>query len=409
MQRMTFSVWIVLALCLPLCVATSATAKDKKNKKETVETETTEQKTPAKKVDVVQIRLRGGYPEGPTSMDLFGEMQASLAATIQKIDQAAEDDEVAALWLDIEGVSTGRGKIHELRSAIARFRKTGKPAYAQLTSAETGSYLLAAACDEIVMPPSGMLIVPGVRAEVTFYKGLFDKLGVEFDMLQMGQYKGAAEPYTRTEMSPAMRESLEGVLDDTYENMATTIAADRKLDVDKVKELLDQGLFTAEAAQQAGLVDQVAYADALQKSMAKKLQADEVNLVTDYRKKKVDTDFSGMSGMFKFMELMMGGSPTKSSDTKTKIAVVYAVGPIMLGSSSTDMLGSSSLGSTTLIAALRKAADDPKVAAIVLRIDSPGGSAVASDLIWRETVRIEKPIIASMGDVAGSGGYYIAM
>jgi len=409
MHRLIPAVWLVLALCLSLSAATSATAKDKKDKKEEAGAEAVEQKAPAKKVNVVQLRLRGSYPEGPTSLGLFGEMQPSLAATIRKIDQAAEDEDVAALWLQIEDIATGRGKIHELRSAITRFRKTGKPAYAQLTSAETGSYLLAAACDEIVMPPSGMLIVPGVRAEVTFYKGLLDKLGVEFDMLQMGQYKGAAEPYTRTSMSPPMREILEGVLDDTYENMVTTIAADRKLDVDKVKEALDQGLFTADAAQKAGLVDQVDYADLFEKSLLKKLDADELHLVTDYRKKKVDTDFSGMSGMFKLMELMMGGSPSKSSGTKTKIAVVYAVGPIMLGSSATDMFGSQSLGSTSLVAALRKAVDDPKVVAIVLRIDSPGGSAVASDLIWRETERIEKPIIASMGDVAGSGGYYIAM
>ncbi|GAG23452.1 unnamed protein product, partial [marine sediment metagenome] len=151
------------------------------------------------------------------------------------------------------------------------------------------------------------------------------------------------------------------------------------------------------------------YPDQLKKNLKKRLKAKEIKVVTNYKKKKIDTDFSGFSGIMKLVELMLGGKESKKSGKKPIIAVVYAVGPIMEGKSRTDLFGSSSLGSTTLIAALRKAADNPKVKAIVMRIDSPGGSATASDLIWRETIRIKKPIIASMGDVAASGGYYIAM
>ena len=143
--------------------------------------------------------------------------------------------------------------------------------------------------------------------------------------------------------------------------------------------------------------------------MAKKLKVDRVEMVTNYKKKQIETDFSGIGGLMKLVGLFAGGKPAEKPPREKRIAVVYAVGEIVEGKGAGDMFGNSALGSTTMIEALRKASDDPKVVAVVLRVDSPGGSATASDLIWRETVRCKKPLIASMGDVAGSGGYYIAM
>jgi len=367
------------------------------------------EKPAVKRPTVVRFTLRGEYPEGPTSFGLFGDLQTSLQTAVERMDSAAADKGVAAVWLRIEDLDIGRGKLGELRAAVARIRKAGKPVWAEVTSADAVQYLLASACDEIVMAPSGSLVMPGVRAEITFYKGLLDKLGIEFDMLQMGKYKGAVEPFTRTNLSPPLRESFEALVDDTYDDLAATIAADRRMKDYQVKTLLDTALFTADAARRAKLVDQVLYADQLQDALRKGLKADEIDLVTDYKKKKVDIDISGLGGMMKLMELMMGGKSAEKASKLKKIAVVYAVGPIIEGKSMSDLFGDSAVGSTTLVAALRKAADDPKVVAIVLRVDSPGGSAVASDLIWRETVRISKPLVASMGDVAGSGGYYIAM
>ncbi len=279
-----------------------------------------------------------------------------------------------------------------------------------MTTADAGHYLVASACDEIMMPESGMLIIPGVRAEIMFFKGLLDKIGVEFEDLKMGKYKGALEPLTRREMSPPLRESLEALIDDTYNDLSETIAADRGMNDLVMKSLMDHGLFKAEAAKKAGLIDQVTYADQFEDSLRKKLKAKDLDIVTNYKSKGLKPDFSGISGLMKFVEIITGGGvKVEISSQKQKIAVVYAVGPIMEGKSSSELFGERTLGSTSLIAALRKAADDPKVLAIVLRIDSPGGSATASDLIWRETVRMEKPLIASMGNVAGSGGYYIAM
>ncbi len=376
---------------------------------EKAEQETAAKKAAAKKPKVVCFTLHGEYPEGPASADLFSEVRPSLSDIIGRIDAAGKDKDVAAVWIKLEGLSAGRGKINELRGAIARLRKANKPVYGELVTAEAGEYLVASACDEIFMPESGTLIIPGVRAEMMFYKGLLDKIGVEFDALKMGKYKGAFEPFTRRDMSQPLRESLESLVDDFYNEMTAAIAADRHTSDLVVKSLMDHGFFTAEGAKKAGLIDQVLYDDQFEKRLQKKLGAESLDIITNYKAKTIETDFSGIGGLMKFMELLTGGKPSETADKKVKIAVVYAVGTIMEGKSSSSMMGESVLGSKTLVAALRKAAENPKVAAVVLRIDSPGGSATASDLIWRETVRMQKPLIASMGDVAGSGGYYIAM
>lgn len=366
-------------------------------------------KTPVKKSVVVALTLDGDYPEGPGSPGIFGDLEPSLASIVQRMDAAAADKDVVAVWLKIDDLAIGRAKIYELRGAIARLRKANKPVYCELTTASAGQYLLATACDQIVMPPSGVLVIPGVRAEITFFKGLLDKLGLEFDVLKMGKYKGAAEPMTRREMSKPLRESYESLVDDNYQDMLSVITANRRLKDYEAKTYVDRGLFTADDAKKAGLIDEVLYADQLEDVIKKKLNVEKIDIVKNYKKKKIDADFSGLSGMVKLMDIMMGGKPSATVGKKPRIAVVYAVGPIVEGKSNKGMFGSSVLGSTSLIAALCKAADDPKVVAVVLRIDSPGGSATASDLIWRQTTRMKKPVIASMGDVAGSGGYYIAM
>ncbi|MBN2577477.1 MAG: signal peptide peptidase SppA [Pirellulales bacterium] len=361
--------------------------------------------------NVVRFALRGEYPEGPKEPGLFGDLKPSLTALVERLDAAAKDKDVAAVWLEIGEVELGRGKLFELRQAIGRVRKAKKPVYAGLTSASTGQYLAASACDEIWMPECGILIIPGVRMEVTFFKGLLEKVGLEFDVLQMGKYKGAGEPFTRHNMSKPLRESYDAVADDVYAHLVGSIVADRKLKDYKVKTLIDEGLFTARAAHDAGLIDRIYYPDEFEETLKKKLGAEQLRVVTDYLRKKPDTDFSGIGGLVKFVQLLSGKEPGKKADSRKKIAVVYAVGPIMEGKSQSDIFGGSTLGSTTMVEALKKAAEDPKVLAVVMRVDSPGGSAVASDLIWRESLRLKakKPFIVSMSDVAGSGGYYIAM
>ncbi|MHC4403817.1 MAG: signal peptide peptidase SppA [Planctomycetota bacterium] len=358
---------------------------------------------------VVRLAVRGSFPEGPSSIGLFGEVRPSLAAMVRRLDGAARDDDVAAVLLDVRGASLGRGKLYELCAAVDRLQSAGKPVFAELASAGTSQYLLAAGCDQVMMLPNATLTIPGVRAEATFYKGLLDKLGIQFDALQMGKYKGTAESLTRSDMSQPLRESLEAVVDDTYDDLVAVIARDRRLKPDRVKTLIDRGIFSAKAAAEAGLVDYVGYPDEFRETLLASLGAGSLDVVESYRRKKPQTDFSGMTGMMKLIETIFSGPPREKATTKRKIAVIYGVGVIIPGKSATSLFGEKGVGAATLIDALKQAANDPTVEAIVLRIDSPGGSAVASDLIWREVVKTQKPVIASMGDVAGSGGYYVAM
>ena len=311
-------------------------------------------KKPVKKTAVVSFAIEGEYAEGPTAPGVFGEMKPSLATLVKRINDAAADKDVAAVWLRIGDLAIGRARVYELRGAIARLHKANKPVYAELTTADGRQYMLAAACDRIVMPPSGVLVIPGVRAEITFFKGLLDKLGLEFDVLKMGKYKGAAEPFTRNEMSKALRESYKALVDDNYQDMLNVIAADRHLKDYQVKTYVDRGLFSAEDAKKAGLIDEVLYADQFEDAMKKRLKAENLEIVTNYKKTKIDADFSGLAGMMKLIEIFTGGKASAAVGKKPKIAIVYAVGPIVEGKNERGMFGSSVLGSTSTIAASRR-------------------------------------------------------
>ncbi len=361
------------------------------------------------KIRLAMLTLKDSLPETAEQAGPFGENILDLREAISRLEKAAKDKSVSGIVLDIQSPELGRGKIDEMRGAINRFRASGKKAYAMLDSAEPADYLVACACDEIIMPETGVVVLPGVHAEATFYKGLLAKLGVEADFIHIGDYKGFAEPYTRDKFSAPVRENMTALIDDLYDDMVTTLVKDRPLTVGQAKEIIDTGMITATRAKELGLIDRVAYPDTLRKDLAKKYDADSLVLVKNYGKKEVDTDFSGPMGFFKLMQTMMGGDSSSTDRRGKKIAVVYALGPITSGKSKSGFSGTENMGSTTIIEALRKANEDKQVVAIVLRVDSPGGSALASDLIWHETQVIKKPIVASMGDVAASGGYYISM
>jgi len=360
------------------------------------------------KTRIAHIKITGSLPESPGQMTFFGDLGVDLRKTIARLDKAAKDRRVAGVVLEIGPAALSRGKLNELREAISRIRADGKKVYAQLESAMGLQFLLATACDEIVMPEAGMVLIPGVHAEVAYYKELLEKIGIEADMMHVGESKGAAEPLTRTNMSEGVRKNLTALVDDVFDQMVTMIASDRNLKVDEVRDLIDQGLLTVTKAHEVGLIDHVAYPDEFRTQLQAEYEADELVYVVNYGKKRVDTDFSGPMGMIKLFQKIIGAGSGSGSSKGPKIAVVYAVGPIMSGKSESGF-GGQTMGSDTIIKALNEANDDDQVKAIVLRINSPGGSALASDLMWRATQTIEKPIVASMGDVAASGGYYIAM
>ncbi|MCI0492295.1 MAG: signal peptide peptidase SppA [Planctomycetes bacterium] len=362
-----------------------------------------------KKVRLAMLTVKESLMESAGQVGPFGETQLDLRELVGRLDRASRDKTIGGMVLDIRNPDIGRGKVEELRAAIMRFRESGKKVYAQVESAMPTDYLIACACDEIVMPETGTLVLPGMHAEATFFKGLLNKIGIEADFIHIGPYKGAAEPLTRDKFSEPVRENMNSLIDSLYDDMVTTLVKSRPLSIAQAKEIIDEGLITATRAKELGLIDRVAYPDTLRKELAEVYQADPLIYVKNYGQEKVDTDFSGPMGFFKLMRAMMGTDSDSRNANGKKIAIVYAVGPIMTGKSESDPFGGQVMGSTTIVESLREASDDDDVAAIVLRIDSPGGSALASDLIWHETQVIEKPIVASMGDVAASGGYYIAM
>ncbi|MEO2045558.1 MAG: signal peptide peptidase SppA [Pirellulales bacterium] len=362
-----------------------------------------------KKIRLAYIVIEGQLPESAGIMSLFGDLGVDLRKTISRIDQVAKDDSIAGLILDIRVAALSRGKLNELSAAVARVREAGKKVHAYLESATGTQYLLATACDEIVMPEAGMVVITGVEMQFIYLKDLLTKLGIEADIIKVGDYKGAAETLSRSSMSEPVRKNMTALVDDLYDQMLTTIAHNRQLRIEEVTQAIDKGLFTTGQAQQSGLIDRVLYPGAFREQLGTQYETEKLVYVMNYAKKKVDTDFSGPMGMMKLFQAMLGAGGSNGQQRGPKIGLVYAIGPITSGKSQSSPFGDASMGSTTIVQALQEAAKDERVKAIVLRVNSPGGSALASDLIWRVTKTIDKPIVASMGDVAASGGYYISM
>ncbi len=344
------------------------------------------------------IPVGGVLSEQPSIADPLADvLGATVGTSLIEIDsalrKAAVDDRIGAVVLTIEPLACGFGKVQELRSAIARFRsETDKPIIARMDFAGNKEYYLASACTEIYMPPEGTLFFTGLRFSVTFFKGTLDKLGVEAEFTRIGEYKSAVEPYTREEMSDEFRAVLDAMADDLYGRMVADIAADRGMEVAALEAIIDDPSITAVGALEAGLVDELLYRDEIEQRL-KPADAEDWPLID------LDTYALVPPG-----SLGLGKGP--------QVAVIYCEGQIMSGESTPPVWGGdATMGSSTITRALRSAREDEDIEAVVLRVDSPGGSSLASDLIWREVqlTREEKPVVVSMSDYAASGGYYIAM
>ncbi len=361
---------------------------------------------------IVEVTFKDDISEEPSALALDGEpVSDSLRAILDTLSKARDDNDVKGLVIRVKGLSIGLGKVHELRRGLAAFRSSGKKAVAVLEKSGNAEYLVAAAADEVVMPESGCLMIKGLAAEVTFYKAMFDKVGVTAETVQVGEFKGAGEPYSRTAMSGRFREELTAVLNDNYTMMAEAIASRQGITVADAKTLIEDGPYTPHGARKVGLINRVAYEDQVSAELAQGLRLTDYKVETKYGKKsKAGPEASGLAGFMKMMQALSGEWAKAPESKAPKIALIYATGMIQTGKSSeASVLGAEVLGSDTVIKNLRKVSKDKTVKRIVLRVDSPGGSAVASDLIWREISRLEKPIVASMSDVAASGGYYISM
>ena len=343
---------------------------------------------------VLVLPVRGGLAEHRQNALLtsFGPGGPTVRSVTDSLRKAKVDDRISGVILKPQiGPRVLWGKLQEIRDAVADYRESGKPIAAFLEYGGAEDYYLASAADKVYLMPGSPLEVVGRAQYEVFFRNAFDKVGTYPDMLAAGDYKTAANQYTETTMTPAHREMAESLNRDLYEQMVEGIAESRGLTGDEVRRLVDEGPFLPEDALAAGLVDGLAYAD--------EVKGREPFDAAD-RREISDSDYRQV------------GLRSVGLNQGERIALIYAVGAINSGSSSFDVLNGEVLGSDTLSSAIRSAREDDSVRAIVLRIDSPGGSAIASDVIWREVGLAResgKPIVASMSDLGASGGYYIAM
>ncbi len=333
-------------------------------------------------------------PEDATAK-LFGiEQKQSFSSLITQLRKAKVDERIGAILLDIDFPMIGWGKADELREAIKDFRTSGKPVYAYMEIGTNREYYIATSAEKIFLPPAGDLYIQGFAAQAQFYRGSLDKLGIEPQFLKIGKYKNAPDQYTEKEMTEGQREVINAVLDDYYTRIVNTISETRKKSPEDVKALIDNAPYNAMQAKQQGLIDETFYREQVYAELKNRLgykEEDKIRTVSTSEYREVPADSLGLNN-------------------GERVAVIYASGAITGGSSNRSPLGGETVGSDTMVKSINEAAEDKSIKAIVLRIDSPGGSALASDLMWYaiENAKAKKPVVVSMSDVAASGGYYIA-
>lgn len=346
---------------------------------------------------VLTLRVAGSLPDySPDDpfKKFFGGPDQSLTGLVTQFKKAKVDKRIKAILLDVNMSGVGWGKAEEIRDAITDFRTSGKPVYAYIEFGLNKEYYIATACDKIIVPPPGELFINGLAADVMFFRGSLDKLGIYPDIFQIGKYKTAANMFKEKEMTEAHRQYINEMLDDLYARYVNTIAQARKKTPEEVKTLIDNAPYNAEQAKAAGLIDEAMYRDEVEKHFKQLLGYKETDSFVPVR----GADYRDVS------------AESLGLNKGERIAVIYASGEIGSGRSENSPSGDQSVGSDTVAKALNDAAADKTIKAVVLRVDSPGGSGLASDIIWRavETTNQKKPVVVSMSDVAASGGYYIS-
>jgi protease-4 len=357
---------------------------------------------------ILELDLTEGIAEGPPQDALAALLtirRMRLPDLLDGLRRAAGDDRVRALVVKVGGSRIGLAKVQELRAAIAEFRQSGKLTVAWAESfgdfvRGNLPYYLASGFDRIYLQPSGTLGLTGVAVEQVFLRGALDKLGIGFESAKRHEYKSAADQLTETGFTDPAREAAARLAESVTEQLAVAIAEGRRLSVEQVRELLARGPFLAPAALAEGLVDGLYYRDEVYDQLRKEAGLD-ATLLYLHR-------YQRMHSISDLPRRLQEDLPIGQRDRF--VAVIYAHGAIRQGRSGRGPFGGG-MGSDTVAAALRAAGSDERAKAIVLRVNSPGGSYTASDVIWREVVRIRaagKPVVVSMGDVAASGGYFIS-
>ncbi|MGB2697057.1 MAG: S49 family peptidase, partial [Candidatus Zixiibacteriota bacterium] len=334
----------------------------------------------------LQVWLSGEIAEEKTRF-IFAPSRRTILDFIEEMEKAKKDRTIQGMFLRIDPLEVGWAKVQEIRNAILDFKESGKKVICFMEMGGDREYYLATAADKIVMMPGGYLLLDGLASEVTFIKGTLDKLGIKADLEHIGDYKSASDLVTREKMSDAHREVVNSLLDDFYAQFTEGIASGRGWTVSEVKAKIDSGPYTPAEALKAGLVDTLAYYDDWEK-IVEEMEGKKPHKLCE-KKYNETKDFK------------------YSWAIPPKIAIVYGVGSIFSGESGSNILFGKVMGSETIAQAIKKAREDESIKAVVFRVDSPGGSGQASEVIWHEVVLTteKKPVIVSMSDVAGSGGY----
>lgn len=324
-------------------------------------------------------------------MDKMDQQALGLDKILHNIKRASKDENVRGIILRPGMVVAGFGTLEEIRNALIDFKKSGKFVYAYCEFITEKSYLLSTACDSIFLNPAGEIVMDGLSSNVMFYKGMLEKLGVEMELFKVGTHKGAAEVFTQKQLSQENKDQIQRYLDVLYDNFCTDAAKSRGIDKNTFKQMVsDFSVQNPVQAIEANWIDGLWYEDQVADLIKEKIGKDKEEKIC----------FTSLASYWK-----MEGPSLKNNTTKNKIAYIYVDGEI---STTTDESGKSSCKS--LLKSIRKIRYDDSYKALVVRVNSPGGSAYGSDQIWREIqlVKEVKPVIVSMGDIAASGGYYLA-
>jgi protease-4 len=354
--------------------------------------------------ELVSMEVGGRLPErrqatrgwrGLMSRRLASQ-QVSLEAWREQLASVAADSRIKGIVLLIGDLQADLGALERLRDALGAFRRSGKRLFAYLPTTTLRTYYLASVAEAIVVPESGELALHGLRAEATFLRTALDRLGILPQFHHIGEYKAAANRYLHSAMPVPEREMRDSLLDQTFAEIVAGIAQSRQLPEESVRQAIDAGILSAQDARERRLIDTIAYEDQLARLCGTGDQPASIRPWTQVKRR------------------LHRSSPRRSSQRQT-IGVIQILGAIVLGESREfpvplPVFGRQLAGHQTIARAFRLAEQMPRLGAIVLHVDSPGGSAIASDLIWREVVRAQekKPVIVHMGNVAGSGGYYVA-
>jgi protease-4 len=342
----------------------------------------------------LQINIGGIIPEynAPDPFENFiRDRSLDLKQIRQSLKMAAIDDRIKGVLLSVGFLRTGYAKMAEIQNLIKKFRLSGKKIYAHIDYCPTRDYYLASVCDSVFMSPGGNLFLTGTAAEVTFYKGALKKIGVEADFEHMGEYKNAPDVYTRQTMSDYQREVINNILDSRFHELVQTIAKNRQIPSETVRHFInDISGFSPEEALENNLIDGILYFDQVKDLL--KGDAKRISSISASEYSRIDPSTLDIEG-------------------DHRIAVIYCTGTMMGGEDSADPYFGRTMGANRVIRDVKRAAESSSIKAIILRINSPGGSSLAADRIWYAVneAQKEKPVIASISDVGASGGYYIAL